>query len=253
MAASPENPWVSAVTQDGFLSFVTAPYALVYAAPGAAPSHVPVSLNLMLSLAEVSLVRLGAIDTNGVKWTGGTKLYAAVQMRGIGMALGALGIPPSGYYLFASGTLLGYHAPPAIQIETNNVTLLIGALVGIFGAVLQRPDVVEIGNNLAGTGPAKQLADWVKARVDEHRGGTRRAPAGGSAAVDESLRRAYATLDLTPGASDEDVKVAHRRLVKEHHPDRYPRDPAMQQQATRRTAELNAARDEILNHRAAVH
>lgn len=53
----------------------------------------------------------------------------------------------------------------------------------------------------------------------------------------------YKVLGLEPGASDEDVKRAYRRLAKKYHPDLNPGD----QEAARRMQEVNAAYEQIKN------
>jgi DnaJ-domain-containing protein 1 len=55
--------------------------------------------------------------------------------------------------------------------------------------------------------------------------------------------RAYGVLQLPLGATAEDVKAAHRRIVKEVHPDRYAgADPATVERAAREVMALNHAR-----------
>lgn len=58
---------------------------------------------------------------------------------------------------------------------------------------------------------------------------------------------ALKALGLSEGASDEDVKKAHRKLVIENHPDRFANDPAAQARAEERTKQINEARDVLLN------
>ena len=53
----------------------------------------------------------------------------------------------------------------------------------------------------------------------------------------------YKVLGLSPGASDEEVKKAYRRLAKQYHPDRNPGDEA----AAKKMQEINAAYDQIKN------
>src|SRR5258707_399327 len=57
----------------------------------------------------------------------------------------------------------------------------------------------------------------------------------------ESLRRAYATLDLLVSASPRDVRRQFKRLVRRWHPDRFARDPQGQAEAAARMREINAA------------
>ena len=53
----------------------------------------------------------------------------------------------------------------------------------------------------------------------------------------------YSVLGLEPGASDEEVKQAYRRLAKKYHPDLNPGD----QEAARKMQEVNEAYDQIKN------
>lgn len=53
----------------------------------------------------------------------------------------------------------------------------------------------------------------------------------------------YKVLGLEPGASDEEVKRAYRRLAKKYHPDVNPNDA----EAARKMQEINAAYEQIKN------
>lgn len=57
------------------------------------------------------------------------------------------------------------------------------------------------------------------------------------------MRDPYSVLGLQPGASEEEIKDAYRRLAKKYHPDRNPGDP----EAARNMAEVNAAYEQLRN------
>jgi hypothetical protein len=59
--------------------------------------------------------------------------------------------------------------------------------------------------------------------------------------VTDSLLRAYATLDLQPGAPPSAVRKQYLRLAKRWHPDRYATDPANQAYAADKMREINCA------------
>ena len=55
----------------------------------------------------------------------------------------------------------------------------------------------------------------------------------------------YSVLGLAHGASDEEVKKAYKRLAKKYHPD----IAGNSEEAARKMQEINAAYDQIINHR----
>ena len=57
--------------------------------------------------------------------------------------------------------------------------------------------------------------DWRGAGEDSHDRGPSGAPGGGRMTTEE----AYRILGLSPGASTAEIKAAHRRLMKQYHPD----------------------------------
>lgn len=55
----------------------------------------------------------------------------------------------------------------------------------------------------------------------------------------------YRLLDLDPRASDEEVKRAHRDLMKVWHPDRFGHDPSLRRKAEEKLKAINDAHDTI--------
>lgn len=53
----------------------------------------------------------------------------------------------------------------------------------------------------------------------------------------------YTVLGLSPGASEEEIKAAYRRLAKKYHPDLHPGD----QEAAKKMQEINAAYEALRN------
>jgi DnaJ-domain-containing protein 1 len=51
----------------------------------------------------------------------------------------------------------------------------------------------------------------------------------------------YAALELSYGASFEEIKVAYKRLIKQYHPDRFPNDPDKHKAAIELSQKLNIA------------
>ena len=57
----------------------------------------------------------------------------------------------------------------------------------------------------------------------------------------------YEVLGVKPGASQEEIKSAYRKLVKQYHPDQYGDNP-LKNLAEEKLAEINKAYDMIKNN-----
>lgn len=134
------------------------------------------------------------------------------------------------------------------------------ALVRLRAAALGQPDLAEgflsllvaISGVDGDTGPAAQkllrkaamLLGPGTGRLDEMLGRRAARPAG-------DLGRAYEILGVAAGASDREVKLAYRRLMHRHHPDRLevnaPRERV--EVAVRRTVEIRRAYERVVDER----
>ena len=63
------------------------------------------------------------------------------------------------------------------------------------------------------------------------------------------IRDPYAVLGISPGASEEEIKAAYRRLARRYHPDHFASDPAAALEAEEKMKEINEAYD-LLTKRA---
>jgi DnaJ-domain-containing protein 1 len=59
------------------------------------------------------------------------------------------------------------------------------------------------------------------------------------------LRRDYANLEVSFGAPFGEVRQAHRRLLRQYHPDRFDQDPRKQELATEITQKINESYQRI--------
>jgi hypothetical protein len=64
-------------------------------------------------------------------------------------------------------------------------------------------------------------------------------------AMNDELTDCYHLLGLSPGASPEELKAAHRDLAKVWHPDRFLHDPRLQAKAQEKLKEINEAYDQL--------
>lgn len=60
------------------------------------------------------------------------------------------------------------------------------------------------------------------------------------------LADCYALLDIRPGASEEELKRAHRDLTKVWHPDRFAHDPGLRKKAEEKLKAINEAYEILL-------
>jgi Flp pilus assembly protein TadB len=64
------------------------------------------------------------------------------------------------------------------------------------------------------------------------------------------LDDSYALLDIRPGATEDEVKRAHRDLAKVWHPDRFANDTPLRRKAEEKLKDINDAYETILASRA---
>lgn len=238
------------ISKENFTEFIKSPYAVIWAGPGFTPSIFPAFLRFRLGLFHSPQVKLGTADFLRIEWTPAVKFIVAMHLGRHGLKADALGRPPDGFYLFANGTLLGFE-PNDLEINKDNGLFWIGAFTGVIGILSNNPQALHVASHMA----TWQMGERVAQRFEELIGQHFSASLPGSEApppsseISDPIRRAYAALGLSPDASDQEVSAAHKRLVKEHHPDRAAKTQEAQNSAHRRTAEVNAARDAIRRHR----
>lgn len=102
-------------------------------------------------------------------------------------------------------------------------------------ALLQEVAVDADSENVLRAYLDREHPDWSGHADDNESAGT-----GGSDSGNVSVRDAYDILGLEPGADAKDVKAAHRKLIRTHHPDHGG--------STYLAARINAAKEVLLKH-----
>ncbi len=240
---------VKFVSQDDFTQFISAPCAIIQAGDGATPDAFPLAITLRLGLFHIPPVRLGVVDLSEINWTPQAMLYVRFNLKSVELQPDTRGRPPAGFYLFANGALVSFH-PGSIDFQKDEGALGFGLLAGLLGLATQSTEITHLGLYAAtwkaGERVAEAFAEWLQQHFSPQ---SANSDTETRAWEDDALTRAYTTLGLPTSASDEEVMAAHKRLVRESHPDRAGKTVAEQQRANSRTAELNAARDFILKRR----
>ncbi len=80
--------------------------------------------------------------------------------------------------------------------------------------------------------------------LDEH---AKPRPSGSAPAGAQLLARDYANLEIAPGAGEEEIRTAYKRLLVKYHPDRFASDPEKQNIATEVTTKLNESYKRIIS------
>ena len=194
-------------------------------------------------------IALGIVDLRELIFTNGAALrfiHQGLQACGAPTFLGVL----PGYCLFRRGEMLAWDTglPTFADIEAIARSALLGA---IWSGVSR--DAAFIGQALRVA--AEQVAAYrvaVRFRYAASEVRAEREAAGPSRPrpVDE-LFWAYQMLGVLPTATDQEVHQAWRRRRMEHHPDAVAGNPEEFARRSQISADINRARDIIVNYRAA--
>jgi hypothetical protein len=187
-------------------------------------------------LAELMLASAGALP------------YLHQRLRACG-APSFFGVTP-GYWLFHGGEMIAWQSglPAAGDLKA----IARSGLLGVIWSGLSR-NISFLGEAFqlaASEAAAQRVAGVFRQAVADHRAGRRAPFAEDAAGSPDEILRAYRMLGLRPDASDAEVNEAWRKRRMETHPDRAGEDPAEFERRNRMSAEINLARDVILNQRA---
>lgn len=167
-------------------------------------------------LSAISLGRIGPIDLGGQRRSHGTGSY--VRARYVRMQLD--------------------HDTGALSGEVTN-----GIYAGHSLDALDREELLALRDEVGGDGESLALVEaYLDRRIpgwrDEAEGETAAGAGGATAAGPMTDQQAYEILGLAPGASQAEIRGAHRRLMKKVHPD--------QGGSTFLAAKINEAKDRLL-------
>jgi hypothetical protein len=171
-------------------------------------------------LSAISLGRIGPIDLGGHGRTPGTG--SRVRSRYVRMQLD--------------------HDTGALYGEVTS-----GAFAGRSLDALDRGELLALRDEVSGDGESLALVEaYLDRRIpgwrDAAEGEAAAGGAGGAAAAGPMTdQQAYEILGLAPGASQADIRAAHRRLMKKVHPD--------QGGSTFLAAKINEAKDLLIGRR----
>lgn len=159
-----------------------------------------------------------------------------LRWRAIKQALGNMGGPTPG----KNSDIETAYLRMTLEHDTGVLrgTVLQGQFEGRLLEEMTVEDIVGLLQECRVNDP--QSADVLETYLDRVHGTEWRAGSGGAAAGDGSMSQAqaYEILGLQPGVSDDEIREAHRTLLKANHPDRGG--------STWLAAQINRAKDLLL-------
>jgi hypothetical protein len=205
--------------------------------------------------ADHADIALGTVGLTDLVVSGGSAVPFLHQgLRGCG-APAAFGVLP-GYCLFRDAKMLAWDAGFPASTDVEGIAR--GALLGVIWSGLTR-DLSFVTQALRGATEqvaAQRVAArfmYAAAHAQAYEQAWRQTGDPASSRTPprgQDLYWAYQTLGVLPTASDREVHDAWRRKRMEHHPDHAGSDAADFERRSRLSAEINRARDIILEHRA---
>ncbi len=173
--------------------------------------------------------------------------YLHQQLRACG-APSLFGVTP-GYWLFCGGQMIAWQS--GLPSSGDVMVIARSALLGAVWSGLSR-NLDFLGQAFylaAGEAAAQRVAGVFRSAIADHRAGRPLPFADAAARSADDVLRACQVLGVRPDASDEVVNDAWRKRRMEYHPDRAAGDPVEFERRNRMSAEINLARDVILNRR----
>jgi hypothetical protein len=200
-------------------------------------------------------IALGIVKLHDLVLSGGPAVpFLHEGLRACG-AQSSFGILP-GYYLFRRSQMLDWSAGLPSTADVEGIAR--GALLGVLWSGLTR-DLAFVTQALRGAAEevaAQRVAArfrYAASHQQSYEQAWRRTEDQQSNRTpprDHNLYWAYQMLGVLPTASDREVHEAWRRKRRENHPDHAGLDSADFELRTRISADVNRARDIILEHRA---
>jgi hypothetical protein len=173
--------------------------------------------------------------------------YLHQRLRACG-APSFFGVTP-GYWLFCGGEMIAWQS--GLPGTGDLRAIARSGLIGVLWSGLSR-DLAFLGQAFqmaASEAAAQRVAGVFRQAVADHRSGRRAPFASDEPGSPDEILRAYRMLGLRPDATDAEINEAWRKRRMETHPDRAGEDPAEFERRNRMSAEINLARDVLLNQR----
>lgn len=248
MPAKPSVDRPAAIAPDALFEFIgSAPVAVLLVSVHPAQTfNTPLAEQLRRDHAGVAL---GTIDLANLMLAGGAALRFLHQGLRLCGAPASLGVLP-GYFLFTDSDLRAWDAglPTFDDVEAIARSGLLGAVVS--GITRDLTFVRQALRQASEQIVAQRIAARFRTAAAADRA---RRPSGGASTPPPAydLFWAYRTLGVLPTATDREVHAAWRRRRMEVHPDQMAQDPAEFARRSALSAEINHARDIIMEHRGA--
>jgi hypothetical protein len=174
--------------------------------------------------------------------------FAKVWLPNIGLSNNDTILP--GYYLFKKGKLIAFH-PGTLDLQNIDpamakFTLVSGSIAGLIVGLVERDGVKGLKTflDILDMPTAFKVLDFFKQSLGSQN--STYSQYQQRVVYEDELTKAYKLLDVSPGATDDEVKKAYRKAILKYHPDKDHND---KEGRTKMTAEINNAYDLIKKER----
>ncbi|WP_434385566.1 J domain-containing protein [Melittangium boletus] len=241
---------VASLSAENFASFVLEhTYAVIWVSNGGEPSNFPVGIALQLGVFHAPSVCFGHVNLANIETTSSVKLYTRLGLAHLNLKPDSKGLPPTGFYLLASGTPIGFHdgnIDPSKDGDNLGPALFVGLLAALF--TNDGEAGLKAGGQVMGLNVGERIVKKFSKLIKQHHDQSRLLGGGSdvSALQEEAevRQRAYAVLGLSPQANLEKVKKAFEDRAKKLHENLNGLDT---QSLQHRAAELQLAHQFIMN------
>ncbi|HVU96881.1 MAG TPA: J domain-containing protein [Puia sp.] len=209
------------------------------------------SLNYQLTQKYGLLLNTGTVDLSKLDYKSPKiQEFLNVWIPNLGLPRATTIYP--GYYLFKEGTLVAYHPgtmdPSQMDSRVDGIMAIFGAVAGILTGVLSNNaalgfqtffDSITASTGLRMFSFFKEILEINDNNYSKIRN---------LLVYEDDLSKAYKLLRVTPENSDEEIKAARNKLIKEVHPDKNQNEKDNEAK-TKATAQINNAYELIVASR----
>ncbi|MFP2904947.1 hypothetical protein ACLESD_07815 [Pyxidicoccus sp. 3LFB2] len=158
---------VAQVAAGELLQFLSTSYSIIRVGDGVTPKGFPAAL-LAFPLFQPGPFRLGVFDLGAIQWGAAARHLVRLALGALDMKPDGFGKPPAGYYLFASGEPIAYHAGE-IDMDKDGGQVLLAFATFVVGAAFENKQIAGAASQVASWNVGERVVSAFQKAIDEHR------------------------------------------------------------------------------------